>query len=463
MPIDVNRPFPGGLQGIGAFIGRYGSPEAAESDLQFNQPNGARNFITDNYTRLTGDYFADPFKDAAKQRDLALMSTIDAGKGIGAAGTPQGSISVAAGGTLGPSILGIGSNSPLQQGPGLATLQPLSTQPHTPDTFGMAMVNNPLANDLSNQQRRVNETGDAGVQLYSHLKESNPNALSPLSHDNQMLQLDEKGHPVAGNVLNQDLFNDPRFQTLYKTNPVQAKKIYQAIHGRDLDQDMAMQAAHEGAVNKSDRDVIDQFKKSGDFDEFGEPYIRQMVSDPFNPGQQKESQRPLSFFEKKVLAKNGTLQNLTGQEAPKGMDLSSAGNLTPEEKAQLIKNYKQTNPKDPPAVRMLQARKASGAGVTSGTGNAPTTVETLAQLRGEDPMTDVANMGVGIANAGIGIANLPIRAYNFGKTAANENNVPTSLFPSIPFRSTRLTTPDIRRRQAEAEALQSHLARARMR
>jgi hypothetical protein len=50
---------------IAATIGAYDSPEAAVSDFDANAPQG-KDYLTKQYQRLTGDWFADPFKDAEK-------------------------------------------------------------------------------------------------------------------------------------------------------------------------------------------------------------------------------------------------------------------------------------------------------------------------------------------------------------------------------------------------------------
>jgi hypothetical protein len=50
---------------IAATIGAYDSPEAAISDFDANAPQG-KDYLTKQYQRLTGDWFADPFKDAEK-------------------------------------------------------------------------------------------------------------------------------------------------------------------------------------------------------------------------------------------------------------------------------------------------------------------------------------------------------------------------------------------------------------
>lgn len=370
--VNTNGPMPGNFAGIDAVLSPYNTGEAAESD--FSRAPQARNYLNTQYQALTGDAFADPIEDNKRRRFAAIMSTIDRGKTIGPSGMPISTVSTASGSNLGPSILGVSPNSPLIQGPpsagtsneSVATLQS-NPQQQQPNYFDMAMSRNPLPEEgskyLGTQKRRIAETGTYGIALFNALKSDNQDALIPKDYSKQELQLDEKGHPVAGNVLNKDLYNDPRFQQLLKIQPDVAHKFYRAIYGRDLAQDITMQAAHEASVNKSDRDVLDKFKTSGDFDQVtGEPFIRQMINDPLNPGHQTEVKRPLSFYEKKVLDKPGAMENLTGQSRPAGMDVTSAGtNLTPQEQTQVrskVAEFRAQFPNDPPAKLLLRARQA---------------------------------------------------------------------------------------------------------
>lgn len=431
---DINQPIRGGVNTIDSLIESYGSPEAARSNFQEN-PN-ANDYITSQYQKQTGDYFADPFKDAEKRRDAELMSTIAGGRTIGPNGTPLSTVSTASGSNLGPSIIGISPSSPLRQGPQpqqqqFQGMNGSGQQPQTPNYFDMAMVKNPLPTvdstdtqtqgpskfDFS-QRRRVAELGNLGVSLYQSLKKSNPEALAPTDQNKQELELDPSGKPIAGKVLNLKLYNDPRFQKLLQTNPEAAHKFYRAAYGRDLQQDITMQAAHEASVNKSDREVLDQFKKSGDFDPItGDPFIRQMVPDKFDPTVQNEVKRPLSFFEKKVLEKSGAFENVTGQKRPEGMDVTATGANTPEEKKAIrmeIAKQQAAHPGEPIQKSMLRARSvlASSASATGDTNDPRPWYLKTADTAGQ--------LGAGAVNAG------PIDTLNMGLRGAN------SLFYGIP-------------------------------
>lgn len=419
--IDVNNPIPGGVDTINSLIGGYNSPEAAAADFSSNAPR-AEDYIKKQYQTSTGDFFADPFQDAAKRRDSALMSTIQAGKTIGPSGTPISTVSTASGGNVGPSILGVLPNSPLIQGPtnqtqsmqSAAVPQQQQQQQQRPDFFDLAMNRNPLPDAgptfLRAQRNRIAGLGNEANQLFSTLKSDNQSALIPKDYSKQELQLDATGKPVAGNVLNKDLYNDPRFQQLLKQQPDTAHKFYKAIYGRDLAQDITMQAAHEASVNKSDRDVLDQFKRSGDFDPItGSPFIRQMVNDLLNPGQQTEVKRPLSYFERQVLNKQGAFENQTGQTIPQGMNVDSTGATTPEEKTAVrneIAKLHAANPSDTPETLLLKARKnlSSASAAATSTDTRPGYVKTADTL-GQIALSGINFGGIDLINNGLQAAN----------------------------------------------------------
>ena len=88
---DVNKDIPGGEDTILKLINSsaYANPEAAQADFEEHAPR-AMDYLKDQYQRATGDWFADPFKDASDARARTVSDAALAGAPI-IAGSQQGS------------------------------------------------------------------------------------------------------------------------------------------------------------------------------------------------------------------------------------------------------------------------------------------------------------------------------------------------------------------------------------
>lgn len=231
---------------------------------------------------------------------------------------------------------------------------------------------NPDFSDI--QRRRAANAGGAAAQLYSYFKENKPELLTPPVTNNQSLEYDAAGKPIAGNVLHAKLFNDPRFQTLLTTNPQQAHNFYKSVTDRDLTADIQMQGGRTASLQKAEQAMIDDFNKNGgDFDTYtGEPFETKQVADPTSPGSFQTVRTPLSLAKRTALKKAGVFEARTGIKTPQPFDVASAGALKPEQQNQLreeMGRQKIANPSKTDAeIQLLAQRKIFGVAPAESTG-----------------------------------------------------------------------------------------------
>lgn len=390
MNFDINNPIRGGVGTINNLIGSYASPEAAQADLETNAPEGI-NYLRNQYQGLTGDAFADPFVDAGRVRSSAMTQAALQGASIATGGRSGGEL-------LAPPRPMIAMNaaaSPINMTTyGGSTGPQVATPQHNPlDHPELQLPDTTDSNFRKVQQMRVSQVGGNASALFQDYAHNKPSLLTPPVGHDQSLEFDDKGRPIAGDVLHKDLFNDPKFKSFLKTQPNEARGFYESITGRDFNADLQMQVAHEQSVTKTQQGILAEFRKTGDFDPItGEPFKTKQVADPLNPGEYKTVPIPLSYEEKAVLAKKGALEGQTGIPRPAAFDVSSAGtNVTPDEasklRSKMIELRKQFP--DDSIERLLQRAR----GAIAGTVGSPSKLHT-ANLA-------VANLGRTMLNEGL--------------------------------------------------------------
>ena len=358
------------LPTIQAYINNYASPEAAAADTMEKAPRGY-DYLVSQYQALTGDSFADPFEDAASARsrsltDLAVSSQLG-GPGTGTSFNVGNALT---GPTINRPASQVVANrnvldqvlnnqdriAPLQSAIAAATLSHPELQ--LPEVGGSYTD---LAGQTSSftdiQKRRAAALG--ATDLFEKLTQNNPDALNPVDTTNPILQVDEKGNPIAGDVLNAKLFNDPEFQRALKFQPQKAAALYKALFDRDLKQDIGAQVGANEERTKTDDKILDAVDRGLDWDDItGEPYIRVMKSDPTNPGQEIETRRSLSGPERIALSKKGGFEARYGVAPPQGMKVSpDEANALRKKRDEIVAN----NPSIPKAIALLQARKELAA------------------------------------------------------------------------------------------------------
>ena len=400
---DVNQPVWGGADTINRLIGGYDSPEAAQQDFERNAP-GAKDYLTREYQRLTGDDFADPFAAAATARDAALSTAIGLGKsGLGP------SLSVASGSTLGPRVVsalppdilsapGAQAGLPVTAPPGTLTRQ------NAQQTVFQQMLQNPQYQLPSSDSPDFNATQAKRASLFGVrdvfdlLTKSNPDVLKPIDETNPNLQVDAKGKPIAGDVLNGKLFNDPEFQRLYRTEPDKAHKIYAALYGRDLGQDISSQVEANQKRTGTRDEILKSIQKDLIFDPVtNKPMLRTYKRDPISQDSVPGPPRELSAVEQHAIEQSGGFHSVFGFEPPQ------QANLTFDEEQKLraeVAALKQKNPNVPDSALVIQARKnlsqatPTSTGFGAGAANFGAGVLGFAQNVGRD----IGNTGAGVIN-----------------------------------------------------------------
>lgn len=348
MYFDINSPLRGGVNDINNVIGAYASPEAAQTDLEANAPQGTE-YLRKQYRGLTGDEFADPFQDASRVRTAALTDAAMNGASLAVGGRMGGEVLMA------PPIAAEAAPTVGRR----RLLQPAAAAANAVTTYGgstgpqvMGPPMNPLDRpelqlpDTSDdnfskvQQMRISQIGGDASALFQNYAHNNPSLLKPpITHD-QSLEYDDKGRPIAGDVLHKDLYNDKKFQMFLRSNPNEAYAFYKGVTGRDLTGDMHMQIAHEQSVTKRHTAAIDKFsEQGGSFDEVtGEPYTTKLAKDPNDPFGPPVTTRNYDLsYETKQLLKNSTAyKTATGIDQPEAANMQGAGGpLSPDQEDKL--------------------------------------------------------------------------------------------------------------------------------
>lgn len=414
MPFGFNIGGPTSVDKINALIGSYATPEAAQNDISVNAPQGY-DYLKSEYQRATGDSFADPFADASRARDAALLTAISAGKtGAG----PELGISTS---QFGPRIL---SAIPPTQIPEANITAPTGTvaKQAAEQTVFHQMLQNPQYQlpDVSSedfvgaQARRASLFGVRDI--FDELTQRNPEALNLVDPTNPELQLDAKGKPIAGDVLSGALFNDPKFQLLYSTQPEKAARFYKAIYGRDLHSDIESQVEANQKRTSTREDILKGLTKNLIFDDItGQPLIRTYKRDIATGDSVEGPPRELSAIEQAAITQAGGFKSLFGFEPPQGMNLTFDEQQALRQKRDEIL---QKNPNIPKSVALLQARKELAV--------RPETARPAQE--GPNKLTSsllgFQNIGRNIVNTGAGQANLLL-----SPVTGSENTIP--LIPPV--------------------------------
>lgn len=239
------------MDAIQSYIGGYATPEAAQADT----PSPAQDYLKNEYGRITGDAFANPFTDAASSHNDAMIQAASNGA------------SVAVGSNMGQRLLTL-PTAPTPQTP---------TVPGTPGTpppllpnlspSGQRTVANSALTNMLQMQGGMENNARADMQvpapnannylqvldqraaavgageLHSKIYQSNPSAFSAgiASDDPRFARI--QGGGAAGKVEAGDALhpvaNDPHFREEMRLHPERAKAYYSAVtNGRDYNTDI---------------------------------------------------------------------------------------------------------------------------------------------------------------------------------------------------------------------------------
>lgn len=265
---------PTSMDAIQSYIGGYATPEAAAMDT----PSAPTNYLNSQYQRITGDAFADPFEDAAKNRNAAMIEAAANGASVAVgSNTGQKLLSVPILPPQGPQVMS-GSGG----GVALASMMPAlspSGQRTADNSILTSMLqmrggaaNNaradmqvpePTANNyLQVLGQRANSIG-AG-DLFSKIQRSNPSAFSAgISADDPRfarIQGGANGKVEAADALH-PIANDPHFREELRRNPTKAQALYSAVtNGRDYNTDITAKSQLLSEQSDSRKKMIEGLK-----------------------------------------------------------------------------------------------------------------------------------------------------------------------------------------------------------
>lgn len=323
---DVNAPAP--VSAIDQYIGRYSSPEAAQSDTISNAPQGY-DYLKKSYQASTGDYFADPFKDASDVHARALTEAAMSGASIATG-------DVRAGGRL------LSLPNPPATTPAPADNAGAPQQDPTLSATGNSQVQNSLMTQLLQGQgnqyqldRKELQIPDinapdfnpktyldvvhkranlAGVGMeFRQLMKDNPEAIAGPTADPRFSTDPKTGKTISSDELH-PLASDPGFMELSKQDPSKANALYYAVTGQH----------YQTAINAKISSLVEQRAGRQKILEG----IKGIKADPISGALQKtievkdfdgtvhQQDLPMSELEKAALAKEGGTERLFGVQLP---------------------------------------------------------------------------------------------------------------------------------------------------
>lgn len=474
------------LDAIQQYLGRYASPEAAESDLQFNAPTGASSFLAKQYQNLTGDPFSDPIQDAKRNRDAAALAAANSGA------------SFASGSNMGPTMLSappIASTAPVSSNPQSLTPstntmgQPLSAvgQHEVSNSlltsmlqqqgsrYQMANASNQLPSPNSNQyfatlQTRANAAG-AG-DLFNEIHTSDPTVFAKgISSDprfariqggkNGKIEAADSIHPLAMNS---------RFIQETKQNPERAKALYAAAtNGRDYQTDIEAKSQLLSEQSDSRKKLLEGVKSVKADPITGELHKIVEVKNSLT-GKLEAQEIPLSDMEKSAIDAEGGFKRIYGVDIPNRGGVTLPGRPTAEQNkqyqsivGQLVKSGKSLEEaKNIAHTQMYKATQSAGVATLQNSNN-ENGRGMLDTMMGYSPIKDlgvpIANFGIRGANGFNSLLNLPSRATNAVSSALG-SNYRGALIPPIPLLNDQVDSVEATQRNEVADLLRQKMQAA---
>jgi hypothetical protein len=336
---NVNQPLDDPRM-IAAAIGGYETPEAAEMDFRSNAPRGMQ-YLTNQYQRLTGDAFADPFEDAKKQRSEAMVHAAMSGA------------SVATGSNTGMRLLGmrdiggipsIPTTTPL--GSTASARRPVATlqQPTNSPPVGPALLpslagnvdvrNEALRNMLTNKgqlyrlQEKDMQIPDVIDDNFYNVLQKRANLLnvgsefskipaqlltaSASTSDDSRFDKTQAGKTVGMDI--HPIAYDDNFQELTRREPEKASALYHAVTNRDYDTDVKAKSQLLTEQRGDRRKLIEGIKGLEADPVTGDLYKVVERTDPL--GQVQRQRVQISPLEKAAIEAEGGTKRIYGVDLP---------------------------------------------------------------------------------------------------------------------------------------------------
>lgn len=469
---DVRRPT--GMNEIQQLLAGYTSPEAAEADLRSNAPQGL-DYLTRNYSALTGDPFSDPFEDASNVRARSMTEAAMNGA------------SVATGSNRGMSLLS------LPDVPVATVATPSSANPSLPisprgqrttenslitsmlqaqgNRYQMAgkdlIVPPPQANDyLHVLEKRANMSG-AG-ELWREIYRNNPNIFSKgtASDDPRFARVQggKDGKIEAADAIHPLAF-DPIFVQETKRNPERAKALYSAVtNGRDYNSDITAKSQLMAEQRDTRQKLIAGIKNPHADPVTGELFKIIETPNRFT-GAIEQQKVPLDDLEKAAVEAEGGFKRIFGVDLPNRGGLPAYGETQEEISAHRDLTQRIMAEKKIPAAQasviaknqLYQQQQNRGAQPTAAVASEGGPLDALMFTQPRDVIAPVANLASTTVNALKSPLNVLPRIANAGANVLGSNQR-FPLIPDIPMMNSSMSREEVEARGSVLEMLKELLA-----
>lgn len=328
---NVNQPLQDPRM-IAATIGGYETPEAAEMDFRNNAPRGMQ-YLTDQYQRLSGDAFANPFEDAQKQRSEAMIRAAMSGA------------SVATGSNTGMRLLGMPdvggppapTATPLARRPVATSQQPTNSPPVAPALLpslaGNVDVRNEALRSMLTTKGQLYRLQEKDMQIpdviddkfYSTLQKranllgvGNEFSKIPAQYLTASINDDPRFDKTqAGKAIGMDIHPiayDEHFQEVARREPEKASALYHAVTNRDYDTDVKAKSQLLTEQRGDRRKLIEGIKGLEADPVTGDLYKVVERTDPL--GRVERQRVQITPLEKAAIEAEGGTKRLYGVDLP---------------------------------------------------------------------------------------------------------------------------------------------------
>lgn len=463
---SVNRPTD--LQSIEGALSSYATPEAAEADLA-NAPHG-RDYLNNQYQRLTGDYFANPINDFFKGHTDDMVQAAMNGSSV-ATGSNSG-MRILPRATPSPAILPP-PNSTVPAVQPFSSLAPLTlpnaTAPATPaispnlSPLGNKEVANSLITQMLQGQGRNYQLAGSDVQIptaedspftplpidvikrraslagvSNELARINPRSVnSPIDESDPRFARTQAGKAIGMDI--HPLAYDDNFQEIARRDPGKANALYHAVTNRNYDTDVKAKSQLLVEQRDARKKIIEGIKHLEANEVTGALFKQVEHYDSF--GGTKLERVALTPLEKAAVEAEGgdSIKRIYGIDLPNRGGLPKIPGMTPEGHTEYVNTSDEIRKQHPdwPVSQVTQQALATMKDKQN-KDNAPISTrlslkDRLMRFNPNDITAKMVNANlVAPANILNQILNVPSRSVN-AMSSLLGSNFRAATIPSVPY------------------------------
>lgn len=426
---NVNGPT--SLDAIDQYIGSYATPEAAESDTRFNAPQGY-DYLTKQFQNLTGDAFADPFKEASDQRARSMTEAAMNGASV-ATGSNTGMRMLSAPRPMAPPVqvdpkapvaptampLGLSplGNRDVAKDQLLKMMQMKGNQERLAST-DMQIPDPSSGNYMDVLSKRAALTGTS--EAFEKIRQENPTALqTQTGGDPRFARLQGKDGKAIGATIHPLAFDD-HFQELARQDPNKANALYHAVTNRDYATDHDAQVQLITEQRDARKKIIEGIKGLEADPITGDLYKIVESKDPFGTIQQQRV--PITPLDKAAIEAEGGSKRIYGVDLPGMGGLKKIPGMTDKghgeyrnRAAELRKAHPElsTEQASAQALASMKSDQNKNRATNAPQGEGVGLLDTMMQYNSKDALAaGVVNPVISAANATNKLFNVPSRAAN---------------------------------------------------